>query len=88
MNVTALIIWLLVGAIAGWIAGQLMKGGGFGAIGNIIVGILGSFVGGWLAGLLGIGSADAGALNVMSIVTAVAGACLLLFVVGLVKRNT
>lgn len=88
MNITALVIWLLVGAIAGWIAGQLMKGGGFGTIGNIIVGILGSFVGGYLADMIGIGSSGAGALNIMSIVTAVVGACVLLFIVGLVKKAT
>ena len=49
-------VWfLLLGAAAGWLAGQIMKGGGFGLIGNIIVGVLGAVVGGWLAGLLHIG---------------------------------
>ncbi len=43
-----LIIFLAIGALAGWLAGVIMKGGGFGLIGDIIVGILGSFLGGWL----------------------------------------
>lgn len=80
------LIWILLGAIAGWIAGQLMKGGGFGLIGNIIVGIVGSFVGGWLAGVLGISGAETSGLNIPSILTAVGGAVVLLFVIGLIKR--
>ena len=42
-----LIIFLLIGALAGWLAGVIMKGGGFGLIGDIVVGVLGSFLGGW-----------------------------------------
>ena len=49
-------LWfIIIGAVAGWLAGTLMKGGGFGLIGDIVVGILGGIVGGWLAGELGIG---------------------------------
>jgi uncharacterized membrane protein YeaQ/YmgE (transglycosylase-associated protein family) len=48
MDVQALIIWLIVGAIAGWLAGMLVKGGGYGLIGDIIVGIIGGFIAGWL----------------------------------------
>lgn len=79
MNV---IFWLLIGAIAGWIAGNIMRGGGFGLLGNIVVGIVGALVGGWVFGLLGI--AAGGTLG--SLVTAVVGACVLLFIVSLVKR--
>ena len=79
MNV---IFWLLIGAIAGWIAGNIMRGGGFGLLGNIVVGIVGALVGGWVFGLLGI--AAGGTLG--SLVTAVVGACVLLFIVNLVKR--
>jgi Predicted membrane protein len=89
MDIVGLVIWLAVGALAGFIAGNIMKGGGFGTVGNIIVGIIGSFVGGWLATFLGIGGADAsGGLNIASIVTSVVGACVLLFIVGLVKKAT
>ena len=48
MNV---IFWLIIGALAGWIAGNLMRGGGFGLVGNIVVGIVGALVGGWVFGL-------------------------------------
>lgn len=87
MDLTSIIIWVLLGAVAGWIAGQIMKGSGFGTVGNIIVGILGSFIGGWLAGKLGIESAQTGGFNIASILTAAAGACVLLFVIGLVKKK-
>ncbi len=79
MNV---LFWLIIGAIAGWIAGNIMRGGGFGLFGNIVVGIVGALVGGWVFGLLGI--AAGGMLG--SLVTAVVGACVLLFIVSLVKR--
>ncbi|MEM6830693.1 MAG: GlsB/YeaQ/YmgE family stress response membrane protein [Bacteroidota bacterium] len=88
MDLTSLVIWLLLGAVAGWIAGQIMKGRGFGTIGNIIVGILGSFLGGWLAPQLGIAGAQTGGLSVPSILTAVGGAVVLLFIVGLLKKAT
>ena len=47
--------FLLIGAISGWLAGQIWKGSGFGLLGNIVVGIIGGFIGGWIAGKLGIG---------------------------------
>ena len=50
----AILIWLLVGLVAGWLAGRVMKGGGYGVLVDIVLGILGGFVGGWLFGLLGI----------------------------------
>ena len=77
-----LIYFLLIGAAAGWIAGQLMKGGGFGLIANIILGIIGAFVGGWLLGELGI-SVGSGLTG--SLITSVIGAIVVLFVAGLFK---
>ncbi len=59
MSITNLIIFLAIGAIAGWLAGNLIKGGGFGLMGNIVVGVIGAFVGGFVFGLFGIrGRAD------------------------------
>ena len=77
-----IIIFLVIGAVAGWLAGTLMKGGGFGLLGNIIVGIIGSVVGGFVFGLLGI---SAGGL-IGSIITATAGAALLLFILSIIKK--
>jgi uncharacterized membrane protein YeaQ/YmgE (transglycosylase-associated protein family) len=77
------IAWLIVGAIAGWLAGVLVKGGGFGVLVDIIVGIVGAFIGGWLAGILGI---HVGGGWIASIVTATVGAVILLFVLRLIKR--
>ncbi len=54
MSAETLIIWLIIGAIAGWLAGVIVKGYGFGLVGNIVVGIIGSFVGGWLFTRMGI----------------------------------
>lgn len=83
MEITSIVAFLLIGAIAGWLAGTLMKGGGFGLLGNIVVGILGALIGGYLFGMLGI---SAGGL-IGSIVTATVGAAVLLFVVGLIKKS-
>jgi len=74
--------FLLIGAVSGWLAGQLWKGSGFGLLGNIVVGILGGFFGGWLASMLGIGG---GSLLWQIIISAV-GAWILLYLVSLVKK--
>ena len=58
MTLAGIIIFLLTGAVAGWLAGLIMKGGGFGLVGDIVVGIIGSLIGGWLFGLLGIAAGD------------------------------
>jgi uncharacterized membrane protein YeaQ/YmgE (transglycosylase-associated protein family) len=79
-----IIAWLIIGAIAGWLAGVLVKGGGFGLIVDIIVGIVGAFIGGWLSGVLHI-SLGGGWLG--SIITAVIGAVILLFIIRLFKRS-
>ena len=78
-----IILWLIIGAVAGWAAGNLMRGGGFGLLGNIVVGIVGAVIGGWVFGLLGI-FPEGGVIG--SLITAVVGACVLLFIVSLVKR--
>lgn len=78
-----LIAWLIIGAIAGWLAGLMIKGGGFGFVVNIIVGIVGAVFGGWLAGALGV-SLGRGWFG--SILTAAIGAAILLFLIRLIKR--
>ncbi|MBN9281227.1 MAG: GlsB/YeaQ/YmgE family stress response membrane protein [Hyphomicrobium denitrificans] len=84
MDLQSLIIWLLIGAIAGWLAGQIMKGGGFGLVGDIIVGIVGAFIAGILFPRLGFAFGNP---IVGSIIAAVVGACLLLFILRLVRRG-
>jgi uncharacterized membrane protein YeaQ/YmgE (transglycosylase-associated protein family) len=77
------LLWfLIIGIVAGWLAGQLMKGGGYGLIGDLVIGVIGAFIGGWLLGALGI---YAGGL-IGTLVTATIGAVLLLFLVRLIKR--
>ena len=80
-----IIAWLIIGAIAGWLAGVLVKGGGFGLIVDIIVGIVGAFIGGWLAGVLHI---SLGGGWIGSIITAVIGAVILLFIIRLFRHGT
>ena len=84
MSAEGLIIWLIIGGVAGWLAGNIVKGGGFGIVGNIIVGIVGAFVGGWLFGILGI---SIGSGIVGSVIGATVGAVALLFVISLVRRG-
>lgn len=81
----SLIILLIVGAIAGWLAGTIVKGFGFGLIGNIIVGVIGAFIGGWLFPSLGLWDLP-GIVGV--IVSATLGAIILLVVIGLIRRVT
>ena len=69
------IAWLIIGGLAGWIAGHLMRGGGFGILGNIGVGVVGALVGGFLFGLLGL---EAGGF-IGSLVTATVGSVVLLW---------
>ena len=83
MAVETIIIWLVVGAIAGWLAGQIVAGGGFGLVGDIVVGIIGAVVGGWLLPQLGI---YIGGGIIAAIINAVIGAVIVLLVVRLVKR--
>lgn len=83
MSGETLLIWLVVGAVAGWLAGVIVKGGGFGLLGDIVVGIIGAFIGGWLFPKLGIALAS-GILGV--ILTATIGAVVLLLVLRLIRR--
>lgn len=78
----SILYFLLVGLIAGWLAGIVMKGGGYGVIGDIIIGIIGALIGGHVLGWLGFG---AGGL-IGSIFTAFIGAIILIFLIRLVKR--
>ena len=83
MDPQALIVWLIIGAIAGWLAGLIMDGGGFGLVGNIIVGIIGAFIAGWLFPFLGL---RLGGGIVGEIIAAAIGAIILLFIARLVRR--
>ena len=83
MAVEAILIILLVGAIAGWLAGLIVRGIGFGLIGNIVVGIVGAFIAAWLLPRIGI---VIGGGIVASIINATIGAVVLLVIVGLIKR--
>jgi uncharacterized membrane protein YeaQ/YmgE (transglycosylase-associated protein family) len=77
-------VWfVLIGLVAGWLAGKLMKGGGFGVIGDIVVGVLGALLGGFLFGALGL-SAGAGLIG--AIIVATIGAVVLIFLLRLIKR--
>ena len=79
----SVIAWIVIGAIAGWLAGLLVKGYGFGLIGNIVVGVLGAGIAGLLAPTLGLYTQSTGG----NIVAALLGALILLFLVGLVRRT-
>lgn len=83
MDGTSLLIFLIVGALAGWLAGVIVRGFGFGLLGNIIVGIIGAFLGGWLFRALGV-SLGAGLVGVF--LTALIGAVVLLFLISLIRR--
>jgi len=78
-----IIAWLVIGAIAGWLAGRVVKGGGFGLIVDIIVGIVGVVIGGFLAGVLGISTGEG---IIGSIIVAFVGAVILLLILRLIKR--
>lgn len=83
MGIESLIIFLIIGAIAGWLAGLIVQGFGFGLIGNIIVGIVGAVIAGWL--LPRIGLAFGGGI-LAAIIHAVIGAVILLLIIRLMKR--
>ena len=78
-----IIIWLIIGAIAGWLAGQIVKGGGFGLIGDIIVGIVGAVIAGFLFPALGV---SFGGEIIGAIISATIGAIILLVIIKMVKR--
>jgi len=86
MTVEALLILIVVGAVAGWLAGLLVRGFGMGLIGNIVVGIVGAFLASWLLPRIGVSFSVGNAL-VTSILYATIGAVILLLLVGLVRRG-
>jgi len=83
MTLEALIVILIVGAVAGWLAGQIVKGGGFGLVGDIVVGLIGALIGGWLLPRIGL---SLGGGLVGEIITAVIGAVILLAILKVVRR--
>lgn len=74
-----LVAWIIVGLVAGWLAGQIMKGSGYGLLGDLIIGLIGAVIGGWLFGLVASAAEPSGLLG--SIVVATIGAVVLIFVV-------
>ena len=82
MGLQSLVLFLVIGLVAGWLASRIMRGGGFGLVGDLIVGVIGAFLGGWLFNLLGISLG--GILG--ALVTALIGAIVLLYLLRLIKR--
>ena len=82
MTTQSLILFLVIGLLAGWLAGNIMKGGGFGLVGDLVGGVIGAFLGGWIFSLLGVSTY--GLLGML--ITALVGAVVLLFLIRLVKR--
>lgn len=79
------IIWLIMGGIAGWIAGLIVQGSGFGIIGDVVIGILGGFFGGWLLSKIGF-PVIGGSAVISQLIEAVIGAVVLLLIIKLVRR--
>lgn len=79
----AIIIWIIVGGIAGWLASMIVKGGGMGLGGNIVLGIVGAVVAGWLLPAIGIGL---GGGIIGAIISAMIGAIIVLLVISLIRR--
>lgn len=79
-----LIIWLIVGGVAGWLAGKILQGGGFGLIGNIVIGICGSVLAGWLLPALGVHIASG---LVGELIDALIGALIIVAVLAGVRRR-
>ena len=79
----SLLYALLIGALAGWLAGKLMKGGGFGLLANIIIGIIGGLVGNWIFAKLGVAIGHG---FISDVLTGAIGACVILFIAGLFKK--
>lgn len=85
MTAESLFIWLVVGIVAGFLAGVIVKGYGFGLVGNLVVGVVGAFLAGWLLPAAGVSFSVVSPL-VTSIVYATIGAVALLLLIGLVRR--
>ena len=87
MTGQSILVTLLVGGVAGWLAGLVMRGSGYGIIGDIIVGLVGAVIGNWLVAVLGI-SVNLGSVVADRIAIAVAGALVLLFLVGFLRPRS
>ena len=83
ISLTTVIWWLIVGLIAGFLASLVMRGGGYGLVGDIVVGLVGAFIGGFLASLVGLGSSGL----IGTIIIAFIGACILIAILRLVSRS-
>jgi len=83
MSTEHLLLFLVIGVVAGFLAGKIMRGAGYGIVGDLIVGVIGSFIGVWVFGLLGLGVGGILGLLVASVV----GALLLLYVLRLIKKG-
>ncbi|MFY9748640.1 MAG: GlsB/YeaQ/YmgE family stress response membrane protein [Acidobacteriaceae bacterium] len=81
-----IIAWIIIGAIAGWLTGKIMKGSGFGFLMDMVVGIVGALIGGFLSSHLGLGGIGQHGL-IMSIVIAVVGAIILTLIIRLISGN-
>ena len=77
-----ILIWIISGVVAGWIAGLLVRGRGFGLIGDLIVGLVGGLIGGWLAGLLGIQASSL----IAQVLVAALGGVVLVAIIRMVRR--
>lgn len=83
-----IIVWIIVGALAGWIASMVMRrDASMGAVANIVIGVIGAFVGGWVVSLFGV-DVSTGELTFASILTAILGAIIVLAIVNLVRRGS
>lgn len=85
MDAQLLVIWLVIGAIAGWLAGLVVSGTGFGIVGDIIIGIIGSIVAGFLFPRLGV---DLGGGAIATIIASAIGAIVLLVIAKAIRRAT
>jgi uncharacterized membrane protein YeaQ/YmgE (transglycosylase-associated protein family) len=81
--IVSLITWLIIGAVAGWLAGLIVKGYGFGLVGNIVIGIIGAVISGWLLPMIGV---VIGGGIIAAIIDAVIGAVILLVIIGFFKK--
>ena len=83
MGIDSIIVWLVVGAIAGWLAGLIVKGAGFGLLGNIVIGIIGAVVAGWLLPTLGV---HLGTGIIAAIIDSAIGGVVVLVILSLIRR--
>jgi uncharacterized membrane protein YeaQ/YmgE (transglycosylase-associated protein family) len=81
----SILSWIIVGLIAGWLAGQVMRGGGYGVVGDIIIGIIGGLIGGFLANAV-LGLDTMNGINLVSVIVAFIGAVILVWLLRMVAR--